>query len=123
MNHPNFGYAVTAEDLAAVTDEQFYEVYNGHPGVNHLGDKDHPSVEAIWDQVNVIRLSAGAPPLMGIATDDSHEYHGLPGSRPGRGWVMVNGERWQCRSDHALTPGQRVRIQRHQGFTVDVVPE
>jgi hypothetical protein len=26
---------------------------------------------------------------MGIATDDSHEYHGKPGSRPGRGWVMV----------------------------------
>ena len=89
LNHPNFGYAVTAEDLAAVTDERFFEVYNGHPGVNHLGDETHPSVEAIWDQVNALRLRAGAAPLLGIGTDDSHEYHGEKGSRPGRGWVMV----------------------------------
>ncbi|MEL6110116.1 MAG: hypothetical protein AAFU85_29230, partial [Planctomycetota bacterium] len=89
LNHPNFGYAVTAEDLAAVTDERFFEVYNGHPAVNHLGDEDHPSVEAIWDQVNAIRLQAGAAPLFGVGTDDSHEYHGVKGSHPGRGWVMV----------------------------------
>ncbi|MEO1526117.1 MAG: hypothetical protein AAFX06_11820 [Planctomycetota bacterium] len=89
LNHPNFGYAVTAEDLAAVTDERFFEVYNGHPGVNHLGDKDRPGVEAIWDQVNTIRLQAGVPALFGIGTDDSHEYHGVKGSHPGRGWVMV----------------------------------
>ncbi|MBY8965985.1 nodulation protein NfeD [Algiphilus sp. NNCM1] len=41
----------------------------------------------------------------------------------GRGWVLVNGERWQCRSEHPLQPGQRVRIERHQGFTVVVAPE
>ncbi len=90
LNHPNFGYAVTADDLAAVVSERFFEVYNGHPGVNHLGDADHPSVERIWDLVNAIRrTSLNVPPIMGIATDDSHEYHGEPGSRPGRGWVMV----------------------------------
>ena len=90
LNHPNFGYAIKAEDLAAVTAEHFFEVYNGHPSVNHLGDKTHPSVEKIWDIVNFIRLGeARVDPLMGIATDDSHEYHGKPGSRPGRGWVMV----------------------------------
>ena len=37
LNHPNFGYAVTAEDLAAVVQERFVEIYNGHPGVNVLG--------------------------------------------------------------------------------------
>ena len=26
---------------------------------------------------------------LGIATDDSHVYHGKPGPRPGRGWIMV----------------------------------
>ncbi len=55
LNHPNFGYAITAEDLAAVVSEQFYEVYNGHPGVNQLGDDKHPSVEQIWDIANAIR--------------------------------------------------------------------
>ena len=39
---------MTAEDLAAVVAERFFEVYNGHPGVNHLGNEKHPSVERIW---------------------------------------------------------------------------
>lgn len=90
INHPNFGSAISAEDLAAVLSERFFEVYNGHPGVKHLGNDKLPSMELLWDQVNAIRCgTAGAPPIMGIATDDSHEYHGKPGSRPGRGWVMV----------------------------------
>jgi len=90
LNHPNFGWAITAEDLAAVTEEQFFEVYNGHPGVNHLGNKDHPSVEKIWDIANTIRTSMlGAQPLLGLATDDCHYYHGRKGSQPGRGWIMV----------------------------------
>lgn len=90
LNHPNFGWAITPEDLAQVTEERFFEVYNGHPGVNHLGDDDHPSVEHFWDLANVLRLTVlGAEPLMGIATDDTHDYHGNGGSRMGRGWVMV----------------------------------
>ncbi len=90
INHPNFGYALTAQDIAAVISERFFEVYNGHPGINHLGDADHPGIEQMWDQINAIRCGpAQVPPIMGIATDDSHEYHGKPGSRPGRGWVMV----------------------------------
>lgn len=90
INHPNFGYALTAEDLAAVVEEQFFEVYNGHPGVNHLGDEQHVSVEQMWDLANAIRLSQlNAPPLYGLATDDSHNYHGINGASPGRGWVMV----------------------------------
>ncbi len=109
LNHPNFGYAITAEDLAAVVSEQFYEVYNGHPGVNQLGDDDHPSVERIWDIVNAIRRTTlSVPPLMGIATDDSHEYHGKPGSRPGRGWVMV-------RSAY-LTPEHLIRAMKRGDF-------
>lgn len=93
LNHPNFYYAVTAEDMAAVIAEQFFEVYNGHPGVNHLGDKSHPSVEQLWDVANAIRLrELHSAPLLGIATDDSHEYHGEPGSHPGRGWVMVRSQ-------------------------------
>ncbi len=90
LNHPNFGLAITAEELAEVVSEHFFEVYNGHPGVNHEGDKDHPSVERLWDIANTIRLAQlQAPPLMGIGTDDTHDYHGQPGARPGRSWIMV----------------------------------
>lgn len=98
LNHPNFHYAITAEDIAHAVMERHIEVYNGHPGVNHKGDHDHPSVERLWDIANTIRLvDLNAPPLFGIATDDSHNYHDKPaGSHPGRGWTMV-------RSTH-LTP-------------------
>jgi hypothetical protein len=90
LNHPNFQYAITAEDLAAVIRERFVEVYNGHNAVNHLGDEHRASVEQIWDIANTIRLGQlSAPPLFGIATDDSHTYHGQEGARPGRGWTMV----------------------------------
>lgn len=90
LNHPNFGYAITAADLAVAIEEKFFEVYNGHPDVNHLGDAQHIGIEPMWDVINTMRLvSLSAPPILGIATDDSHEYHGKPGSRPGRGWVMV----------------------------------
>lgn len=109
LNHPNFGYAVTAEDIAAVVTERFFEVYNGHPGVRHMGDKDHPSVERIWDIANTIRLGQlKAPPLYGLATDDSHKYHGKPGSRPGRGWIMVR--------SRYLTPEHLVRAIKAGDF-------
>jgi hypothetical protein len=101
LNHPNFQWAISAEDLAHVVTDRFFEVYNGHPDVHQPGDPDtpgRPSVERIWDIANTIRLAhLKAPPLFGVATDDSHHYHQKPnGSRPGRGWTMV-------RSTH-LTP-------------------
>jgi len=109
LNHPNFHYAVSADDLAAVVSERFFEVYNGHPGVNHEGDASHPSVERIWDLANAIRRThLDVPPLMGIATDDTHEYHGKPGARPGRGWVMVR--------SRYLTPEHLIRALKAGDF-------
>lgn len=93
LNHPNFRWAVTAEDLARVALGGFVEIYNGHPGINHLGDKTRPGDERIWDIANTIRLAEmDAAPLLGVATDDSHTYHGGDVS-PGRGWVVVGAER------------------------------
>jgi predicted metal-dependent phosphoesterase TrpH len=91
LNHPNYHYAVTAHDLAHAVLEKHFEIHNGHPGVNQKGDHHHPSMEKVWDIANTIRLvELKAPPLYGVATDDSHDYHGKPGSsHPGRGWVMV----------------------------------
>ncbi len=92
LNHPNFGYGVTAEDLMRIRGENFFEVYNGHPGVNNSGNKEHASTERIWDIINSFRLSElKMPPLFGLGTDDGHAYHNIPSraSEPGRGWVMV----------------------------------
>lgn len=91
LNHPNFHYAITAVDIAKTLEEKFFEVFNGHPGVNQLGDKDHPSIDAMWDKINSMRIGAlEAAPIYGIGTDDSHAYNDKAGgAKPGRGWVMV----------------------------------
>jgi hypothetical protein len=92
LNHPNFGHAITAEDLMRVVGENFFEVYNGHPAVYNAGDHVHASTDRIWDIVLTFRLAElGLPLMYGLAVDDGHEYHDLPsrGSNPGRGWVYV----------------------------------
>lgn len=99
VNHPNFFYAVTAEDLVALDHgpgDGFVEVYNGHSGVRNHGDAQHPSTERMWDIVLARRLAERRTTLMyGVATDDSHEYTqwGLRRTNPGRGWVMVRAPR------------------------------
>jgi len=109
VNHPNFHYAITAEDLASVVSERFFEVYNGHPGVNQLGDEEHIGIERMWDIINALRLTnLNIPPMMGLATDDSHEYHGKKGSRPGRGWIMVR--------SRYLTPERLIRAMKRGDF-------
>lgn len=89
INHPNFRWALSAEDLASVLEENFWEIYNGHPGINWQGDESRPGHEKIWDIANTLRITEfKAPPLYGVGTDDSHRYHGEDNG-PGRGWVMV----------------------------------
>lgn len=92
LNHPNFHYGITAEDLARVQGENFFEVYNGHPAVNNDGDRQHASAERIWDIILTQRIAVLQLPLMyGLATDDGHSYHNIPSrnSEPGRGWIVV----------------------------------
>ena len=92
LNHPNFGYGVTAEDMAPIRGEKFFEVYNGHPGVNNAGDVSHATTGQIWDIVLTKRLAElKLPVVYGLATDDGHNYHNIPSraSEPGRGWIMV----------------------------------
>jgi hypothetical protein len=92
INHPNFGYGISANDLKQLNGERFFEVYNGHPAVHNEGNGTHMGMEEMWDLVNVSYYRDGKPLLLGIATDDSHNYHknSTQMSNPGRGWVMVN---------------------------------
>lgn len=103
VNHPNYKWGVTAEDLAAVTTERYFEVWNGVDNDNDPGEGVRPSTDEIWDIANTLRIARyGAAPLLGLATDDSHDYHGnKPRAMPGRAWVMV-------RAAH-LTPESLVR--------------
>jgi hypothetical protein len=95
INHPNFRWAVTAEDIMRVAGERFLEVYNGHPITWNAGDTNHPSHERIWDIVLTRRLAElRLEPIWGTAVDDAHNYHEFKTehSNPGRGWIMVRSE-------------------------------
>jgi len=94
INHPNFGYAISLEDMIGLRDERFFEVYNGHPSVHNLGDSIHMSTESMWDRINIAYLQNNKPLMFGIATDDAHHYHkqGSKWANAGRGWVMVQAD-------------------------------
>lgn len=122
LNHPNFGWGVTAEDLLPVVGENFFEVYNGHPGVNNSGDKDHASTERFWDILLTRRLAElKLPVLYGLATDDGHSYHNIPSraSEPGRGWVMVLAE--ELTPDTLIESMETGRFYSSSGVTLNRV--
>ncbi|GAB3321095.1 hypothetical protein GCM10027299_15080 [Larkinella ripae] len=92
INHPNFYYAITANDLMQLRHERFFEVFNGHPLVHNYGDSTREGTESMWDKINLHFLKQGRPLMLGLATDDSHHYYffGPTFSNSGRAWVMVN---------------------------------
>lgn len=101
INHPNFGWALTVEDLMQVRGERFFEVYNGHPSVHNEGDANRMSTERMWDIALAFRLTRlGLGTLYGMAVDDSHNYHkwSTTNVNPGRGWVMVRSSRLRAES-------------------------
>ncbi|MBA4136215.1 MAG: hypothetical protein C0518_02730 [Opitutus sp.] len=92
LNHPNYRWGVTPEELMRVQGEKFFEIYNGHSGVRNAGDATHLSTEKMWDVVLAHRLTElKLEPMFGIATDDAHHYHTiqLGQENAGRGWVVV----------------------------------
>jgi hypothetical protein len=148
INHPNFGWALTAEELNEVEQEQFFEVYNGHPTVHNEGgvattsngggsSAVRASTGRIWDIVLTKRVTAGKRVLYGMATDDSHNYHSSPTpekqSRSGRGWVMVRSEKLDAASliaameagDFYASSGVTLRDVRHdsRGINIEIEPQ
>ncbi|MBL7862826.1 MAG: histidinol-phosphatase [Cyclobacteriaceae bacterium] len=95
INHPNFYWAITLDDMISLRGEQFFEVYNGHPLVRNYGDSLHLDTERMWDLINMAYARRKQPLMYGLATDDSHNYHqfGEAFSNAGRGWVMVRAEK------------------------------
>jgi hypothetical protein len=97
INHPNFGWAITADDLLRVKGAALLEIYSGHPLVNMRGGGGAPSVEEMWDSV----LSRGLI-YYGVAVDDSHHFKRIgdrAAATPGHGWVVV---RASALSSHAI---------------------
>ena len=96
INHPNFRWAVTADDLKQVKNFKLFEIYNGHPQVNNVGGGGMPGLEEIWDDI----LTAGQMQY-GIAVDDAHHFKrpdDRSAARPGQGWVVVRAETLEAQS-------------------------
>ncbi len=91
VNHLNYKWGVTAEDLAAVRDLHFFEIWNGVDNDNDPGEAPRPGTDEMWDIANTLRVQRyAARPLFGIATDDAHDHHGnKTRALPGRAWIMV----------------------------------
>jgi hypothetical protein len=96
VNHPNFRWSITADELRQVQNYRLLEIYNGHPQVNNLGGGGVPGLEEVWDAI----LSSGKL-VYGIAVDDAHVFK-QPGNPtvagPGRGWVAVRAARLEARA-------------------------
>lgn len=91
INHPNFGWAIKAEDMMQLKGERFFEVYNGHPHVHNYGDSSTIGMEELWDRLVIHYITEGRDLVYGLATDDAHDFIEYSGrtSNPGRGWIMV----------------------------------
>ncbi len=96
INHPNFQWALTAEDMVGIKGARFFEVYNAHGSVNNDGNEVRASTERIWDIILTERLAKGGAEIMyGVATDDTHNYHKFEprAANPGQAWIVVRADR------------------------------
>lgn len=96
INHPNFVWALTAEDIIPVKNARFFEVNNAHGSVNNPGNDLRCSVERMWDIILTQRLSQPDGEIMyGLGTDDAHRYHRFAPKQanPTRSWIMVRAQR------------------------------
>lgn len=87
VNHPNFGWALTADHLIKLQNYTLLEIHNGHPLVNNLGGGGSPGAEELWDAV----LSSGKV-VYGVADDDSHFFKRIgdpTAPTPGQGWIYA----------------------------------
>ncbi len=96
LNHPNYRYNATAEDIAA-SDLRFMEMHTALDSCNSYGDTWHAPVERIWDIVLALRCREERGLLYGQASDDCHSYTDLNyasgrTAHPGRAWVMLRAE-------------------------------
>ncbi len=92
VNHPNFQWALTAEDMIGLRGFRFFEVYNAHGYVNNDGDEQRAGTERMWDILLARRLAeSGSDIVYGVATDDAHNYHKFDAraANPGQAWVVV----------------------------------
>ena len=132
INHPNFRWSLTADQMRQVRNNKLFEIYNGSPSVNNHGGGGSPGLEAMWDNI----LSSGKL-IYGIAVDDAHHFKGefspdrlnpgaagwwsgLPGSRQRPSWrawrpaASTRPPAFPCRTCRSTTRGSRSPSSRNR---------
>jgi hypothetical protein len=112
VNHPNFRWALSADDLMKIHGCRLLEIWNGHPTVHNQGGGGVPGMEEVWDRL----LTAGVV-LYGIAVDDAHHFKGEFAAdrvNPGRGWIHVRAR--------ALRPGALMESLERGDFYASTGP-
>ncbi len=89
INHPNFGRALTLDDLVdGGRHADLLELWSGHPYVYPGGVDGAPSYEALWDGARARGVSFG-----GVGVDDAHHFRVTPlsttAAAPLRAWIAT----------------------------------
>ncbi len=111
INHPNYRWHFTAEQIANTAPAGFLELYNGIGSTNFHGDPNRCGTERMWDIILTKRLAElNLPVVYATVTDDAHHYHqfGPKRANPGRGWVVVRA--------HRLTPESLIKAMQAGRF-------
>ncbi len=90
LNHPNFRFAYSFEEIGGLKMPYLLEVINMHSMVPNEGSAAYPSHERIWDTL----LSMGRT-VYGTATDDTHFYDSFlrhKRNSPGMGWILAEAD-------------------------------
>ncbi|MCC6797037.1 MAG: hypothetical protein IT366_18115 [Candidatus Hydrogenedentes bacterium] len=125
VNHPNWGdLGVPPQDMIAVDESRFFEVYNGHGGVKNWGDEElhRVNTDRYWDIVLAVRLTNNPENILyGVGTDDTHDYfeRGPGGAIPGRGWCMVLSENLEA--DAIMEAFKRGDFYASAGVLLDAI--
>ena len=113
INHPNFRWSITRDQLQQVRNNRLFEIYNGHPQVNNLGGGG----------VAGTRRGLGRHPLERHAAlrhrGRRRAHVQGPGNPdvagPGRGWVVVRAPRLDAAALlESLERGRLLRIHRRR---------
>jgi hypothetical protein len=102
LNHPNWRWNSTAEDILATPKLRFFEIFTALNTCHSYGVPPRVSMQRMWDIVLSVRLEQSTGPILyGLAVDDSHEYGRMDRNPPvsnesdthaGRAWVMVRAD-------------------------------
>ena len=135
INHPNYKFALTAEEMADQPLGLFLEFQNA--GTDEIpGDELHCNDERNWDITNTLRIvEKKLHPYYGTGSDDVHAWYGKEQDESLRAWLMVRAPELSAAAliramragDYYVSTGVTLRDVRYlpgeKRLEIEVTPE